>query len=365
MSLQEPVGSAADGGNGRLRLGGGAIASLGGVFLVTFMLQNTEDVRLEFLIWHFTWPLWLLTLASAVIGAVVDGLGVLRRHRRRKERREETDATDLCLTAPPSLLPTGGVRGSAHQTEGDAWHRQRPRRRGSRLGQPGAEREVRRDQPHRAGDAVDDGRRRQRQDAGPAGRARRRRRVGVGLRHRAGRRRPRQRLRQHHRHHPRRVLAGQLRRVLPRHLHRRPAAPGGAARRPLRRVRGVLPRRDLGDVRRPDRGHRRRRDPVDGVRVRRRVVPVRHPHHQADPEAGVRRRRRAWAGSRCSTSSCSSCRSSTGAGSTATASARSASSSRSSRSCSPRSAWCSTSAPSRPACRRARRRSSSGTWPSG
>ena len=43
----------------------------------------------------------------------------------------------------------------------------------------------------------------------------------------------------------------------------------------VRGVRGVLPRSDLGDVRRPDRGHRRRRDPVDSVRVRRLPVPVR------------------------------------------------------------------------------------------
>jgi len=54
------------------RLGGGAIASLVGVgFLVTFMFQNTEDVRLDFLVWHFTWPLWLVTMASAVLGALV------------------------------------------------------------------------------------------------------------------------------------------------------------------------------------------------------------------------------------------------------------------------------------------------------
>ena len=47
-------------GEGR-RLGGGAIASLIGVgLLVIFMIQNTEDVRLDFLVWHFTWPLWLL-----------------------------------------------------------------------------------------------------------------------------------------------------------------------------------------------------------------------------------------------------------------------------------------------------------------
>ena len=73
------------------RLGGGAIASLTGVgLLVIFMFQNTEDVRLDFLFWHFTWPLWLLTMASAILGALVwFGLGVMRRHRRRKERRQD------------------------------------------------------------------------------------------------------------------------------------------------------------------------------------------------------------------------------------------------------------------------------------
>ena len=73
------------------RLGGGAIASLGGLgLLIIFMLQNTESVRLDFLFWHFTWPLWLLVLASAVLGAFVWlGIGVIRRHRRRKERRRD------------------------------------------------------------------------------------------------------------------------------------------------------------------------------------------------------------------------------------------------------------------------------------
>jgi uncharacterized integral membrane protein len=73
------------------RLGGGAIASLSGVgLLIIFMIQNTEDVRLDFLVWHFTWPLWLVVMLSAVLGALVwFGLGVLRRHRRRKERRED------------------------------------------------------------------------------------------------------------------------------------------------------------------------------------------------------------------------------------------------------------------------------------
>ena len=72
-------------------LGGGAIASLTGVaLLVIFMVQNTESVRLDFLFWNFTWPLWLLTIASALLGAMVwFGLGVMRRHRRRKERRHD------------------------------------------------------------------------------------------------------------------------------------------------------------------------------------------------------------------------------------------------------------------------------------
>ena len=72
------------------RLSGGAIASATGLaLLLIFMLQNTDDVRLDFLFWHFTWPVWLLTIVSAVLGAFVwFGLGVIRRHRRRKERRQ-------------------------------------------------------------------------------------------------------------------------------------------------------------------------------------------------------------------------------------------------------------------------------------
>jgi uncharacterized integral membrane protein len=82
-------GSSSTGGSGT-RLGAGAIASIGGVaLLVIFIVQNTEDVRLDFLFWDFTWPVWLLVIVSAVLGALVWlGLGILRRHRRRHERRE-------------------------------------------------------------------------------------------------------------------------------------------------------------------------------------------------------------------------------------------------------------------------------------
>jgi uncharacterized integral membrane protein len=72
------------------QLGAGAIASLTGVgVLLIFIVQNRDDVRFDFLWLTFTWPLWLYTIVTAVFGALVWlGLGVLRRHRRRKERRE-------------------------------------------------------------------------------------------------------------------------------------------------------------------------------------------------------------------------------------------------------------------------------------
>jgi len=72
-------------------MSGGAIASLSGLALLAiFIVQNTDDVKLDFLFWSFTWPIWLLTIVSALLGALVwFGLGVMRRHRRRKERRED------------------------------------------------------------------------------------------------------------------------------------------------------------------------------------------------------------------------------------------------------------------------------------
>lgn len=90
MVLKSPDESTTPKAEGH-RLGGGAIASLTGVgLLIIFMIQNTDSVQLDFLFWSFTWPLWLLTMASAILGALVwFGLGVIRRHRRRKERRQD------------------------------------------------------------------------------------------------------------------------------------------------------------------------------------------------------------------------------------------------------------------------------------
>jgi len=74
----------------RRRLSGGAIASLSGLaVLLIFIIQNRVRIRIDFLFWSFIWPLWLYTIVIAVFGALAwFGLGVMRRHRRRKERRE-------------------------------------------------------------------------------------------------------------------------------------------------------------------------------------------------------------------------------------------------------------------------------------
>ena len=91
MVQQRSPGTAGAAGGRGLRVSGGAFASLIGLgLLVVFMVQNTERITLSFLFWSFTWPLWLLTLVSALVGALVwFGLGVMRRHRRRTARREE------------------------------------------------------------------------------------------------------------------------------------------------------------------------------------------------------------------------------------------------------------------------------------
>ena len=77
-------------GQGR-RLGGGAIASLSGLaVLLIFIIQNRQDVKIDFLFWDFTWPLWLYTIIVALFGALVwFGVGVIRRHRRRMQRRDD------------------------------------------------------------------------------------------------------------------------------------------------------------------------------------------------------------------------------------------------------------------------------------
>jgi uncharacterized integral membrane protein len=72
-------------------MGAGAIATISGLgVLLIFIIQNTQSVTLNFLIWDFTWPVWLYTVIVALFGAMVwFGLGVMRRRSRRKARRAD------------------------------------------------------------------------------------------------------------------------------------------------------------------------------------------------------------------------------------------------------------------------------------
>jgi uncharacterized integral membrane protein len=90
MTQQDDVQQAHQGQQAGQRFSGGAIASLTGLaVLLIFIIQNRQDVKIDFLFWSFTWPLWLYTIVTALFGALAwFGLGVIRRHRRRKERRE-------------------------------------------------------------------------------------------------------------------------------------------------------------------------------------------------------------------------------------------------------------------------------------
>lgn len=71
------------------KVSGGVIATIAGLAaLIIFIAQNRSVVRFQFLFLDFSWPLWLYTIATAILGALIwFGLGVIRRHRRRKERR--------------------------------------------------------------------------------------------------------------------------------------------------------------------------------------------------------------------------------------------------------------------------------------
>ena len=63
------------------RLSGGTIALIvGAVVLVVFIVQNTKKVRLDFLMFDFTWPLWLYTFVVAAFGGLLwFGVEVIRR----------------------------------------------------------------------------------------------------------------------------------------------------------------------------------------------------------------------------------------------------------------------------------------------
>ena len=70
-------------GNGLL-IGGGVLLAL----LLAFILQNRETISFSFLFWHFSAPLWLMLVITALVAFVIGQFALMwRRHRRRVARR--------------------------------------------------------------------------------------------------------------------------------------------------------------------------------------------------------------------------------------------------------------------------------------
>jgi uncharacterized integral membrane protein len=58
------------------------------VALLAFVIQNRGPVKLTWLFWSFSWPLWLLLVVTIGLSLVAGQiLLMLRRHRRRVARR--------------------------------------------------------------------------------------------------------------------------------------------------------------------------------------------------------------------------------------------------------------------------------------
>ncbi len=58
------------------------------VAVLAFIIQNRGPVKLSWLFWSFSWPLWLLLVVTIGLSLVAGQLWLmLRRHRRRVARR--------------------------------------------------------------------------------------------------------------------------------------------------------------------------------------------------------------------------------------------------------------------------------------
>ena len=56
------------------------------VLLGLFVLQNTEEIRIDFLFWHGRWPAWIVILLVALLGLIVGWIIASARGRRRRLR---------------------------------------------------------------------------------------------------------------------------------------------------------------------------------------------------------------------------------------------------------------------------------------
>ncbi|HMK92015.1 MAG TPA: LapA family protein [Thermoleophilia bacterium] len=68
------------------------IATIIVIAILAFILQNRQSIKISWLFWSFSWPLWLLLVVTILLSLIAGQiLLMLRRHRRRKARREARD----------------------------------------------------------------------------------------------------------------------------------------------------------------------------------------------------------------------------------------------------------------------------------
>ena len=82
--------SARQDGSDKSRVSSGLVGMLVlAAALVVFILQNTQDVKVDWLFFDGTLPLWLLLLVTAIAGALLAEVAgwLLRRRRDRREDR--------------------------------------------------------------------------------------------------------------------------------------------------------------------------------------------------------------------------------------------------------------------------------------
>ena len=54
--------------------------------LILFVLQNTDEIRIDFLFWHGRWPAWIVILLVALLGLLVGWIAATARGRRIRKR---------------------------------------------------------------------------------------------------------------------------------------------------------------------------------------------------------------------------------------------------------------------------------------
>ena len=66
----------------------GVIGIISAAAVAAFIIQNRSDVKISWLFWSFSWPVWLLLIVTIGLSLAAGAIWLMwRRHRRRVARR--------------------------------------------------------------------------------------------------------------------------------------------------------------------------------------------------------------------------------------------------------------------------------------